>query len=77
MGYISTWKNARELGKTSMEKSEKKNENVEIELKSVNVTDESKHDDVNEDLEISTDGKVNAVDHKPTESSTSPENPSS
>ena len=77
MGYISTWKNARELGKTSMEKSEKKNENVEIELKSVNVTDESKHDDVNEDLEISTDGKVNAVEYKSVELPTSPENPSS
>ncbi len=75
MGYVCTWKNARVLGKSFQVNTEK--ENKEIELQSVAVTDENKHENANEKVDITTDGKVNAVDHQPNDSTTSTDNPSS
>ena len=77
MGYVCTWKNARVLGKSFQVNTEK--ENKEIELQSVAVTDEKKSEGTgeNENVDITTDGKVNAVDHQPNDSTTSTDNPSS
>ena len=45
MIYISTWKNARELGKSSQSNTEKDMKNVNIELKTVEVNKEKKVED--------------------------------
>lgn len=76
MGYVCTWKNARVLGK-SFQVSNQTEAKQEVELKSVAVTDENKHENANEKVDITTDGKVNAVDHQPNDSTTSTDNPSS
>ena len=45
MIYISTWKNARELGKSSQSNTEKDMKNVNTELKTVEVNKEKKVED--------------------------------
>ena len=45
MIYISTWKNASELGKSSQSNTEKDMKNVNIELKTVEVNKEKKVED--------------------------------
>ena len=79
MIYISTWKNARELGKSS-QVNDQKEAKQEVELKSVAVTDEKKSEGTgeNENVDITTYGKVNAVEiNIPNDLTTSTDNPSS
>ena len=59
------------MNKANNDDNEK--ENKEIELQSVAVTDEKKSEGTgeNENVDITTDGKVNAVDHQPNDSTTS------
>ena len=79
MGYVCSWKNARELGKTS-QVNDQKEAKQEVELKSVAVTDEKKAEGTgeNENVDITTYGKVNAVEiNIPNDLTTSTDNPSS
>lgn len=57
MGYVSTWKNARELGKASLEKKEEvKKEDVELQSVEVDKEKEdTKEKEVAEEKEIVTD----------------------
>ena len=79
MGYISTWKNARELGKSTQVNNEKEIQS-NIELKTVEVIEEKKSEGTgeNKNVDITTYGKVNAVEiNIPNDLTTSTDNPSS
>lgn len=58
MGYISTWKNARELGKSTQVNNEKEIQS-NIELKTVEVIEEKKEDNVKDVNTVDSENAIN------------------